>query len=229
MYGQPFTADLGTGNHTIAYWSVDLAGNSETVQTTLVRVDTVPPTITGTRTPAPNGNGWNNTDVTVGFSCTDTDSGINGVVGCGPDQTVSSQGAGQYVQGDAQDVAGNASSTSVGPINIDKTPPTLTGSATADPNNEGWYRGDVTIHWTGDDGLSGIDPASQPADSVITGEGTNLGASATISDQSSGGADRGSPSSYPTVRISGRLWPTPRATASRTCPNVGAGVGAVAL
>ncbi|OLE24309.1 MAG: hypothetical protein AUG44_19605 [Actinobacteria bacterium 13_1_20CM_3_71_11] len=183
VYGQPFTADLGTGNHTIAYWSVDLAGNSETVQTTLVRVDTVPPTITGTRTPAPNGNGWNNTDVTVGFSCTDTDSGINGVVGCGPDQTVSSQGAGQYVQGDAQDVAGNASSTSVGPINIDKTPPTLTGSATADPNNEGWYRGDVTIHWTGDDGLSGIDPASQPADSVITGEGTNLGASATISDR----------------------------------------------
>ncbi len=28
-YGEPFTADLSTGVHTITYWSVDLAGNEE--------------------------------------------------------------------------------------------------------------------------------------------------------------------------------------------------------
>ena len=41
----------------------------------------------------------------------------------------------------------------------------------ADPNGGGWYKGDVTVKWAGDDGLSGIDPATQPADSTITGEG----------------------------------------------------------
>ncbi len=181
-YGAPFTADLSTGSHTITYWSVDLAGNVEAKQTTQVKVDTVPPTIVGSRSPAPNAHGWNNTNVDVTFTCSDADSGLNGIAGCGPDSTVSSEGAGQQVQGDTQDVAGNANSTTVGPINIDKTPPTLTGAATTDPNSDFWYQGDVSIRWTGEDGLSGIDPATQPADSTITGEGRNLGASASIAD-----------------------------------------------
>jgi hypothetical protein len=182
-YGEPFTADLSTGSHTITYWSVDLAGNVEAEQTTDVKVDTVPPTITGSRNPAPNAHGWNNTSVDVTFVCSDADSGLNGIVGCGPNATVSSEGANQQVQGDTQDVAGNANSTTVDDINIDKTPPTLTGAATTDPNGVGWYNGDVKIAWSGDDGLSGIDPATQPAESTITGEGSNLGASASISDK----------------------------------------------
>ena len=95
-----------------------------------------------------------------------------------PDQTVASEGADQHVQGDAQDVAGNKSSTTVEHISIDKTAPSLVGAPTGDPNGGGWYRGDVSVAWTGDDGLSGIDPATQPANSTITGEGRNLGASA---------------------------------------------------
>jgi hypothetical protein len=182
-YGVLFTADLSTGSHTIIYWSVDLAGNVEAQQTTQVKIDTVPPTITGSRSPAPNANGWNNTNVDVKFSCADTDSGINGIVGCGPDTTVGSEGKDQSVQGDTRDVAGNANFTTVDHINIDKTQPSLTGAPTTDPNGAGWYNGDVKIAWSGDDGLSGIDPATQPADSTITGEGSNLGASADISDK----------------------------------------------
>jgi hypothetical protein len=182
-YGEPFTADLSTGTHTITYWSVDLAGNIEAKQATDVNVDTVPPTITGSRTPAPNGNGWNNTNVDVTFACSDADSGLNEIAACGPDATVSSEGNDQTVQGDAQDVAGNSSSTTVDHINIDKTAPSLTGAATVDANGAGWHNGNVSIAWTGDDGLSGIDPASQPANDVITGEGRNLGASAVILDK----------------------------------------------
>ena len=181
-YGDPFTADLSTGAHTITYWSVDLAGNVEAEQTTDVKVDTVPPTITGSRSPAPNAHGWNNTSVDVTFACSDADSGLNGIAGCGPDSTVSSEGADQSVQGDTQDVAGNTNSTTVGQISIDKTAPNLGGTATTDPNGAGWYNGDVKIAWSGDDGLSGVDPATQPADSTITGEGSNLGASASIFD-----------------------------------------------
>jgi hypothetical protein len=181
-YGEPFTADLSNGSHTVTYWSVDIAGNAEAKQSFTLKVDALPPTITADRTPAGNSFGWNNTDVKVTFTCTDADSGIDGIAGCGPDQTVSSEGSSQHVQGDTQDVAGNKSSTTVSNINIDKTAPTLTGSPTTDANADGWYKGDVSIAWSGDDGLSGIDPATQPANSSITGEGRKLGASASIFD-----------------------------------------------
>ena len=185
-YGEPFTAELSTGTHTITYWSVDLAGNEEaheTTNTVHVKVDTIAPTITADRTPAANPFGWNNTDVKVAFSCTDADSGIDGIAGCGPDQTVSSEGLDQSVQGDTQDVAGNKNSVTVDKISIDKTAPALTGAPTGDSNGGEWYRGDVSIAWTGTDGLSGIDPATQPANSTVKGEGRNLGTSAKISDK----------------------------------------------
>ncbi|MDR6907851.1 hypothetical protein J2X63_003559 [Agromyces sp. 3263] len=179
-YGVPFTAELATGSHSITYWSVDLAGNAEAKRTTIVNVDDVAPSIVGVASPAANGFGWNNTDVGVTFTCTDAESGV---AGCGPDGTLTSEGADQQVQGDTQDVAGNVNSTIVDHINIDKTAPTLVGAATVDANGAGWYNGDVTIEWTGNDALSGIDPSTQPADSTISGEGNDLGASASILDK----------------------------------------------
>src|SRR5207248_5386745 len=123
-------------------------------------------------------------DVDVTFTCTDADSGINGVAGCAGDTTLANDGAGQMVHGDAIDVAGNTSSTDFGPINIDTTKPALSGAPTTDPNGASWYKGDVTIHWTGVDQLSSINPATQPGDSTITGEGNNLGAGpVTIADK----------------------------------------------
>jgi hypothetical protein len=86
------------------------------------------------------------------------------------------EGADQSVQGIALDNAGNFSDTTVGGINIDLTPPSLIGVPTTDANAAGWYQDDVTIQWNAADGLSGIDPAMQPANSVISGEGSNLGA-----------------------------------------------------
>ncbi|TFD47356.1 hypothetical protein E3T33_02520 [Cryobacterium sp. TMT1-2-1] len=179
--GDEFEAVLSVGSHSIAYWSVDVAGNAETVRSTTVWVDTVRPTITGEASPAANGFGWNNTDVNVTFTCTDTVSGINPAVDCGPDVTLDAEGADQVAEGVTADVAGNTNSATVGPISIDKTAPTLSGAATTAANGAGWYRGDVTIDWTGADLLSGIE--DQPAASLITGEGAGLGASATVSDR----------------------------------------------
>jgi hypothetical protein len=174
------------GSHTITFWSVDKAGNVEDNtapgHSITLKIDGVPPTITGSRVPLANGFGWNNTDVTVSFNCSDAESGI---AGCSDSTTLSNEGAAQQVVGQAQDNAGNTNSATVSDINIDKTAPTLTGAATTNPNAFDWYKGNVTIHWTGQDGLSGIDPATQPADSTITGEGSNLGAGpVSISDQS---------------------------------------------
>src|SRR5262249_13259402 len=66
-------------------------------------VDRVNPSIAGSAAPSPNGNGWNNTDVVVGFTCSDADSGI---ATC-PDQATVHEGANQHVTGTATDVAGN--------------------------------------------------------------------------------------------------------------------------
>jgi uncharacterized protein YjbJ (UPF0337 family) len=179
-YGGPFSTELATGVHSLTFWSTDVAGNVETQQTTAVKVDNNTPTITGAATPAANGFGWNNTSVDVTFTCTDAESGI---AGCGPNATVGTEGANQQVHGDTQDVVGNVNSATVDHISIDKTAPTLAGAPTTDANGAGWYNGDVTVAWTGTDALSGIDPSTQPADSTITGQGNNLGASASISDK----------------------------------------------
>jgi hypothetical protein len=189
IYTDPFDlADKGI--HTITFWSVDHAGNVEDRtapgHAVTLKIDGVPPSIHGIRTPA-NGFGWNNTDVAVSFACSDLESGI---AGCTDPVTLSNEGAGQSVEGNALDNAGNSSTAKVEDINIDRTPPALTGLPTTDANAASWYRGDVTIAWTGTDGLSGIDPSTQPADSVITGEGADLGAGpVSISDKAGNSSD----------------------------------------
>src|SRR5207302_1559503 len=84
--------------------------------------------------------------------------------------------------------------------NIDKTAPTLSGAPTSAPNADGWYNGNVTIHWTAADqaGLSGLDPATVPADSTIAGEGSGLTASASVSDKA---GNTTTASSSPSVNI----------------------------
>ncbi len=186
LYGGPFQ-HTPKGSHTITFWSVDNAGNVEDKTAPgheiTLKIDGVPPTIDGSRSPAANAFGWNNGPVLVSFNCSDAESGI---AGCEDPTTLSNEGAGLSVTGHALDNAGNTASATVSDVNIDLTAPTLTGAATTNPNAYGWYKGNVTIHWTGQDLLSGIDPATQPADSTITGEGSNLGAGpVSISDKAS--------------------------------------------
>ncbi len=83
--------------------------------------DDVPPSIIGTVQPAPNADGWNNTDVTVSFECHDTTSGI---ASCSEPIKVTVEGANQPVVGAATDRAGNTSSTTV-VVNLDKTSPSF--------------------------------------------------------------------------------------------------------
>ncbi len=185
-YGEKFTQSLPDGENKITFWSVDIAGNveaKETVtQTVTVNVDTTPPTISGKAINADgterkaNGHGWFNSPVDVKFTCADSGSGLQtGVAGCAGDTTLTNDGKDQTTPGNAVDVAGNKSSTVFGPVDIDQTKPTLSGTAaTTGRSAAGWYKDDATVTWTGVDPLSGIDPASQPAPTTVTGEGNAL-------------------------------------------------------
>jgi hypothetical protein len=103
--------------------ATDNAGNTASATVSGISIDRSAPAINASR-PAANAQGWYNGAVTVTFSCSD---GLSGVASCGPNATLSTQGAGQAVTGNATDNAGNgpvgASSTG---INIDTTAPVLT-------------------------------------------------------------------------------------------------------
>jgi glycosidase len=161
-----------------------------------VNVDLVPPVASITTTPSANGNGWINTSpVTVNLSATDTGSGVEQLrywINNGPVTVVAGSTATTQISGEgtntvdlrAIDNAGNISSLTTLPVNIDVTPPVVAVSAspsTVWPANGKMVP--VTIFGTITDNLSGVDPHSasfrvvdeygiiQPHGPVIVGTG----------------------------------------------------------
>ncbi|MCL4299195.1 MAG: YncE family protein [Anaerolineae bacterium] len=140
------------------------AGGTASQNVTIKR-DATPPTISGSAAPPPNSNGWNNSDVSVTFTCADD---LSGVAACGPDQTLSSEGANQSVTGTATDNAGNSASTTVSGLNLDKTP--LTVSVTGVTDGATYSLGQVPAGGCEtQDSLSGV--ATQAAFSLSGGNG----------------------------------------------------------
>ncbi len=105
------------------FW--DQASDHEPQVARLLLLDTTPPTITLTAAPAPNANGWNNTDVTVTFTCADN----VGIATCVGDATLTAETAGQTVTGTATDLSGNTATASA-TIRIDKTAQAFTWTGT---------------------------------------------------------------------------------------------------
>jgi hypothetical protein len=179
----------------------DEAGNvSDASNVVTVSIDKTKPTITAAATTAPNSAGWYNSDVTVHFTCYDELSGIPDGT-CPGDQTLSTEGA--AVASTAQtvtDAAGNTSDASnVITVKIDKTAPTITAAATTSPNEAGWYKSDVTVHFTCTDGLSGIPAGTCPADQVLSTESDAVASTAqTVTDAAGNTSD---PSNVVTVKI----------------------------
>jgi len=186
----PSTSSVSNnGTTTLTAQATDVLGNSAKGSAT-VELDTQPPTISASRSPGPNSNGWNNTAVTVSFSC--GDQGPSGIKSCPSASTLSGDGANQSVTGVAVDNADNQSSTTVGSINIDTTPPTLSGAPASAPNAAGWYNTPVTINWTCADGLSGID-GTCPSPATINGNGQGLTAPAIVKDRAGNQTNATSP------------------------------------
>ncbi|MGE5690005.1 MAG: PxKF domain-containing protein [Pseudomonadota bacterium] len=172
---QSIAADQAETTYSCAATS---AGGSTGPVSVSVKRDATLPTITGSASPAANANGWNNTDVTVSFTCADATSGV---ATCASPQTLSSEGAGQSSGGAATDDAGNSASTTVSGINIDKTAPTATATASPGANGNGWNNTSVTVSFGGTDGLSGIDGCDAAV--TLETEGAAQSASGTCTDK----------------------------------------------
>jgi len=181
-------------------------------QTFTIKRDATAPMITFASRTAANGNQWNNSPVTVNWSCSDTTSDV---VAASVSQTVSGEGANQSVTGTCTDNAGNSASGTQNGINIDKSAPTISAVATIGPNDAGWYKSDVTIHFTCADALSGLAANTCPADQVLSSEGGVVASAAqTITDLA---GNTSSPSNLVTVKID-KTVPTISAAAT-TQPN----------
>jgi len=134
----------------------------------ILGVDDDLPTIKVNVAPLANDSGWNNSTVSVTFLCSDATSGI---ASCSSPVTVSAEGAGQIVSGQAVDRAGNTTASSLVTVAIDKTVPTISSSASPAPNAAGWNNTDVTIRYVCADALSGI--ASCPDPVLVNTEGSS--------------------------------------------------------
>jgi hypothetical protein len=109
-----------------------------------------PPGITASVSPSANSSGWNNSTVTITFTCT---AGSAAIANCPNPQTVSAEGANQVVSGTATDVSGLTAPARV-TINIDKTPPTL--AVTSPVDGTGFSNASVTVSGAVSDALSGL-------------------------------------------------------------------------
>jgi hypothetical protein len=183
----PTTINSDTAGTTLTCSATSAGGNSG--QSVTIMRDATPPTISGSAAPAPNGAGWNNSDVTVSFTCGDN---LSGIASCGPNQTLSGEGAGQSATGTAVDSAGNTASSTVSGINIDKIAPSIIAALDKSPAVTGWFNTNIgapTVNFTCSDALSGL--AGPCPSSYTFGEGTDQAYSQTIYDLAGNSASAG--------------------------------------
>lgn len=172
---------VGTGSATVSLSLVsnstagtfNLAPASFTVNVTpAVPVDTTAPVISVLATPAANGAGWNNSDVTVIWTVNDPESAITSSSGC-ETTVLTNETTGTTLTCMATS-AGGTSSKSV-TIKIDKTKPVITGSRLPVANANGWNNTDVTASFV-----------CAETGTVQSGIATNTVAGATVSTEGAG-------------------------------------------
>ena len=87
--------------------------------------DTTPPDIAATVSGTPGDNGWYVSDVTVSYTASDDESGLDLTASDLGDDVLTAEGAGQSASGTAVDNAGNSATALVENIDIDKTAPVI--------------------------------------------------------------------------------------------------------
>jgi Big-like domain-containing protein/glucodextranase-like protein/carboxypeptidase family protein len=145
-----FTASaLAVGSHSMTA-SYDGDSNYSSGTSAMLSVEVIPPSIGASASPSPDAGGWNNANVTVSFSCTQ---GTYPMASCPEPVIVSTDGTSQQITGTVTDTAGNRATATSPPINLDKTPPTL--SITSPTDGSVFSTPQLTVSGAVNDALSG--------------------------------------------------------------------------
>jgi hypothetical protein len=155
----PFSAE---GTTTITFFAEDNAGNVEQAKTFVVRLDKTAPSVNAARSPAANGQGWNNTDVTASYTAADALSGLASPAS--GSFVFNTEGANQSHTFTVSDVAGNTASATVSDVNIDKSAPAVVCGS---PDGQ-WHGSDVSIQCTATGGDSGLADAADASFTLST-------------------------------------------------------------
>jgi hypothetical protein len=169
----------------------DVAGNSASATLGDINIDQTAPVASASAETADAAayvaGAWANQDVIVTFDCTDALSGVASLTPASA--TLSTDGVDQSASTSCTDAAGNSAGASFTDIDIDKTDPVITASATktdATPYAGGWTNQDVTVSFGCTDALSGVASLSDP---VSLGEGADQSASGTCTDNAGNSAE----------------------------------------
>jgi hypothetical protein len=140
------------GIHRISFWSVDVAGNTESVKGDTIKIDTVKPNTTDTLSGVQGSKGWFTSAVNVALTASDDTSGVAAtyyIIDDGGPQTytgsafsVSQQGAHQIALWSV-DAAGNAESAELDHFTIDSVKPSTSDSLTGTQGERPDSAGDI--------------------------------------------------------------------------------------
>ena len=161
-----------------------VASNSDKVYTVIA--DTIAPITTESATPAANGAGWNNSNVTVTltamdnaggsgvasvtYTLTGAQAGGGSVAGSSTSFTISAEGT-TTVTYHATDIPGNSEADKTLVIKIDKTAPTLTMPILASSYT---FDGTVTLNFSTSDGVSGVGSSQATFNGSTVTSGTTV-------------------------------------------------------
>jgi len=178
-------AAAGLGQQTASCTYTDKGGLTAVSSVTYSIVDIKAPVITfGSQLPAANDAGWNNSDVTVSWKCSD-----NVDEGWTTSEVLRSEGANLSVTGTCTDLSGNSASKTVTGINIDKTAPTITAALSPDADSStGWWNLDTgapTVTYSCIDSVSGV---ASCTDAHTFGEGPDQAHEGTAVDKAGNSA-----------------------------------------